>query len=143
MGEVIEFPNSHIVIEDKPDKKEVKCLVSSLLYCPNQFSGERFLVGMIAISIDEQEHAIIPLSNIEAVLSIHIATLTKTYIRDLEVAVAILNKGGLEAKIPNKDTTFVYGTPSVREGESAFLIAKNLLEKQAYFGKRRWDSSKP
>ncbi len=142
MGEVIDFPNSHIIVEDEPEKK-VKCLVSSLLYCPNQFSGERFLVGMIAISIDKQEHAIIPLSNIEAVLSLHIATLTKTYIRDLEVAVTVLSHGGLLQRLPNKDTTFTYGFPTVREGESAFSIAKDVLEKQAYFGRRKWDSSKP
>ncbi len=142
MGEVIEFPNSHIVVEDKPKEKEVKCLVSSLLYCPDYFSGERFIVGMIVISIDTQEQAIIPLSNIEAVLGSHIATLTKTYIRDLEIAVSVLGNGGLSARIPNKDIYFTYGVPKVETGESPFSIAKSVLEKQAYFG-RKWRSSKP
>lgn len=142
MGEVIDFPNSHVRIEDKSEGK-INCLVNSLLYCPNPEYDERLIVGMIVISIDTHEQAIIPLPNIEAVLTPQIATLTKTYIRELEIAVAILGKGGLMARIPNKNTFFTYGLPHVEEGESAFSIAKDILDEVAYFGTKKWDSSKP
>jgi len=130
---ILNFPNSHIF---EPDR-QVKCLVSNLLYCPHPHSEEQFLVGMIAISVDTKEHSIVILSNIEAILTSQIAILTNTHVRELDKLLYNIGYAGLYPKTTDKYSPFKYGKSFMQDGTSAYNIAHSLLKKVAFFGNKR------
>lgn len=130
---ILDFPNSHML----ETERHVKCLVANLLYCPHPHSEEQFLVGMIAISVDSKEHAIIVLDNIEAILTSQISNLTNIHIRELDKLLYNIGYAGLYPETTNKYSPFKYGKTFIHNGTSAYNVAHSLLKKVAFFGSKR------
>ena len=140
MNNVIDFPNSHILVGE-----QVLCVVNSLLYCSNSDFEEQFLVGMVAVSIGAKQHAIVVLDDIEAVLTPKIAELVNIHVKKLNKILEKSNSSRIsiqetqlhEQHGHNDRPTFKYSKSFIKEGESPYIIVHNLLKEVAFFGSRR------